>query len=398
MDKVIKHANIIYVRNIATIGGVETYVYELVKKYKDYDIAVVCKTIAPAQKKRIQEYCKVYIHTNQIIDCKVAIINYDTSIIDYITKDIWKENLKDNDPMGIYQGIHTNYMHPSQGKLPQDSRIKMYLAITEEILRNFSKLSDATNVMLCRNPLELEEDTKPFVIVSPTRLTKEKGDQLMYELSNALDRLGIKFIWFILTTEEYLNGSIFKNPGVVYVKNRLDVSGFLKLADWVVLPSVCEGDSYTIKEALYRNIPIVARHLEYFDEYGIEDGKNALFINEDNVMNVAERMTQPLKFNFKKIEDGYSSILADSKSRYEEEKRMKVEVQCIKAYTSMKPEEDGEKEVKLGKIFTVTRERADELLENPPLVKVLREFKEEKVIKEEPKEVIVPKKDNKKKK
>lgn len=77
---------------------------------------------------------------------------------------------------------------------------------------------------------------------------------------------------------------------------------------------------------------------------------------------------------------------------------MKVEVQCIKAYTSMKPEEDGEKEVKLGKIFTVTRERADELLENPPLVKVLREFKEEKVIKEEPKEVIVPKKDNKKKK
>ena len=37
----IKHANIFYVRNIHAIGGVETYVYELAKKYKDYDIAVV---------------------------------------------------------------------------------------------------------------------------------------------------------------------------------------------------------------------------------------------------------------------------------------------------------------------------------------------------------------------
>ena len=59
----IKHANIFYVRDICAIGGVETYLYELVKKYKDYDIAVVCKTIAPEQRKRLSKYCHVYIHS-----------------------------------------------------------------------------------------------------------------------------------------------------------------------------------------------------------------------------------------------------------------------------------------------------------------------------------------------
>lgn len=44
---IIKHDNIVYAGNINVIGGVEQYVYELIKKYKDNDIAVVCETITP---------------------------------------------------------------------------------------------------------------------------------------------------------------------------------------------------------------------------------------------------------------------------------------------------------------------------------------------------------------
>ena len=107
----IKHDNIFYIRNINAIGGVETYVYELVKKYKDKDIAVVCKTIAPKQKERINKYCKVYIHKEQQIECKVIITNWDTSIIKYI-----------NPEAKIYTGLHTDYSHPSQGSVPVDNK------------------------------------------------------------------------------------------------------------------------------------------------------------------------------------------------------------------------------------------------------------------------------------
>ena len=47
------HDNIIYVRDISEIGGVETFAYEMVKKYKDLDIAVVYKTAHWKQLERI---------------------------------------------------------------------------------------------------------------------------------------------------------------------------------------------------------------------------------------------------------------------------------------------------------------------------------------------------------
>lgn len=355
----IKHKNIVYVRDIAPIGGVETYVYELIKKYKDLDIAVVCRTIAPNQKRRLQEMCKVYEFRNEPIECDVAIINWDTSIIDYLPKEIWKENLHEGDPRGIYQGVHADYTHPAMGPLPQDKRIKEYLCITREQMDKWPLMTDSKNVRLCRNPLEIkDEDT--LVIVSPTRLTKQKGGDLMLQIANELDKQGTKFIWFVITTDEYLDNPIFRNNNVIWIRNRLDVSGFLNIADWVVLPSECEGDSYTIKEALYRGVPIVARHLKYFDEYDIKDGKNALFVDDFNVEKVAKKMKKRLKFTFKHIEDGYKELFIPSKSHYKKDKKKKVRLKCT-AFLGFDLIEEN-KHMNCGDFDTFTEERAEELL------------------------------------
>lgn len=351
----IKHDNIIYVRDINPIGGVETYVYELVKKYHEYDIAVVCRRIAKEQKKRLQKYCKVYEFKNEPIECKVAIINWDVSIIDYLPKEIWKENLKKGDVRGIYQGVHADYTHPTQGILPQDPRIKEYLAITEDIIRNWT---GTDNVRLCRNPLELEEDEKPLILVSPTRLTKEKGGDVMLQIANELDKQGTSFIWFVLTTDEYLDNPIFLNKNVIRIPNRLDVGTFLSMADWVVLPSECEGDSYTIREALYRGIPIVARHLKYFDEYDIKDGVNALFVGE--IEDVARRMKKKLKFTFKPIQDGYDEILIKGKSHYKQDLRKTEKLRCT--YMLGVDLIDEGYHIKEGETIVVDKDRAEELL------------------------------------
>lgn len=356
----IKHDNIIYARDISPIGGVETYVYELAKKYHKYDIAVVCRRIARVQKKRLQKWCKVYEYHNEPIDCKVAIINWDTSIIDYLPKEIWKENLKPGSKEGIYQGIHADYTHPAMGSLPQDPRIKEYLAITEDVLRGFHELSNGKNVRVCRNPYELEKKDKPLVIVSPTRLTKEKGGDLMLRLADELDKQGTEFIWFVLTTDEYLGNPIFMNNNVIWIKNRLDVDKFLSMADWVVLPSQCEGDSYTIREAMYRGIPIVARHLKYFDEYGIKDGENALFIDDLNVEDIAKRMKKRLKFTFEPIEDGYDEILIHGKSHYEQDLEKKVTLKCTYRLGIDLIEEGYH--LDYGKTDKFTTDRAEELM------------------------------------
>jgi hypothetical protein len=80
----IRHNNIIYISNISKLGGVESFAYYMAKKYNSYDICVLCKSIDFNQLERLKEFCPVYIHKGQDIYCKTMIINYDTSILDFV--------------------------------------------------------------------------------------------------------------------------------------------------------------------------------------------------------------------------------------------------------------------------------------------------------------------------
>ena len=67
----IEHENIIYIRDFSQLGGVETFTYELAKKYRDLDIAVVYKTAHDSQLKRVRKFCRTYQHTDQKIKCYI---------------------------------------------------------------------------------------------------------------------------------------------------------------------------------------------------------------------------------------------------------------------------------------------------------------------------------------
>lgn len=161
----INHANIIYMPHISPLGGIETYVYEMIKKYKDLDIAVVSKRCDPIQAKRIKKYCKLYIHTNQEIKCKVAIINYDTSIINYINEDA-----------KIYETIHGDYTNRKRYNYrlpPTHERITGYIAITKYLEKEIGKLLNTDKMVMSYNPLTIEKK-ECLTLVSATRLHKEK--------------------------------------------------------------------------------------------------------------------------------------------------------------------------------------------------------------------------------
>ena len=348
----IKHDNIIYVRNIHAIGGVETYTYELVKKYKDLDIAVVCKTIAPEQKKRLKKFCRVYVHRDEEIECKVCITNWDTSIIGYLNEDA-----------KVYTGLHTDYSNPTEILgLPKDHPRITYIGITEDSMKKFTEVTGIDRTVLCRNPLELEEDEDVLMLMSATRLSEIKGGHRMLEIANELDRQGINFLWFIFTTDEYPENPVWQNKSVIHVSNRLELGKYMNKVDWIVQPSICEGDSYTLREALYRGKPVVVCELGYFKEYGIEDGANALFLNEDcsNVEDVVKRMLKPLKFKFEPIKDSYEKILVKGKSHYKEDREKKVKIRCT--YFLGFDDLEQHRHVEPNEVIEVSEDRADELL------------------------------------
>ena len=323
----IRHKNIIYCRDISELGGVETYVYQLAKKYKDLDIAVVYKSIHPNQLKRLSKICYTYKHTNQKIICDVAIINYDSSIIDYITPEIWKDNLKEKDPRGIYQGVHADYTNPAYTVIPQDKRVKCYLCITKHILKTYPKLIGADNAMLCYNPLIVEDEPKPLVLVSATRLSVVKGKNRMIELAKELDRREINYIWYVFTEDR----NAIDSPNVIFMNPRLDVYKWITQADYVVQLSDTEACSYTINESLYRNIPIIVTPLPYLTEIGYKDGINGYTLEFDcsNVKEVADKILDIPKFEFKPLKDKYDKIFIKSKSDYYDKYLKAVDCQVI---------------------------------------------------------------------
>lgn len=377
----IEHSNIIYMPVISELGGIETYVYELVKKYHYLDIAVVSKQCANNQADRIRKYCKLYIHKGEKIKCNVCIINYDQSIIPFI-----------DEKAKIYQTIHADYTQPIYKDKPKSNpRITGYIAITKFLEEKMSYLG---NMIMSYNPLTVEK--KDFItLVSATRLHEHKGANRMLKLAYEMDRLGIDFIWYVLTND--INK--IKHPNIVYIKPRLDTYKWLEIADYVCLLSDSEACSYTLNEALYRNIPIICTPLPYLEEIGVKDGINSYIVEFDcsNINDVAKRIVNIPKFEFNKMEDIYNRLFTKKKSKIKEDIMIKVE--ALKTYQELSCEDVGLKRVpNPGEVFEVSKERLDVLLGNnaynKAFVKVLEE-EEKAVVPKKEEKAVVPKKKKK---
>lgn len=217
---IIKHSNILYIKDISALGGVETWAYELAKKYHNLDLAVVVKTIDFHQLQRLSKLVPVYRHTNQKIECDVAVINYDVSIIPYIDAKV-----------GIYQTIHGDYENPAyHWSSPTSPKIKEYICITDYLMDSVKRITGNTNLRLSYNPLTPDKVDKPLVLLSATRLSPIKGLDRMKKLAKALDETGVNYVWFVFTNSSDEIGS----HNVVYMKNTLNTSKWYELADYVV--------------------------------------------------------------------------------------------------------------------------------------------------------------------
>lgn len=381
----IYHDNIIYISIISKLGGVESFAYYMAKKYKDLDIAVLCKSGDAKQLDRIRRHCPAYVHRGEDIECKVMIINYDTSILDYV---------KSGD---VYMVVHADYSQPCYTVYPNFThpKIKKVLGITQYIC---DKIKEQFNVdcELCYNPIVAEDDEPRLTLVSATRLSKIKGGWRMKALAEALDLTGINYVWYVFTNDQDSIGS--KN--VIFLQPRLDVYKWIKEADYLVQLSDTEACSYAINEALMYGTQVVVTPLPYLKEFGIEDNKNALIMNFncDNVYDIVKRIKDNHRAVWTVPKDNYKNILAKGKSHYTKEiragmKKVRVKVKFRDMMHNNIMRYVGEEFVEEDKRATDLIDRGFlSLVENiePKVVAV------EKAVKEERKEKAIVKKELKK--
>ena len=311
--------NVFYWPYINCIGGVETFLYELGKKYgKDYDITLYYGTGDKDQIRRLKQYIRVKKYTGERIKCDKIFFGWCTDIINNV------------DANEYYQMLHADYK--AQKMQPcRDPRITAYLGVSKAVCETFTE-TFGLPAKLCYNPLTVDKPKKMLRLISATRLTKEKGGHRIAQLAQALEDAGIPYTWEVFTNSA-ADRAANKNPNIVFRDVRLDIRDQIANADYLVQLSDTEAYSYSIIEALALGTPVIVTPWPCIVDLGVEDGVNGFVLPFDMSDIPVGRIYKGLKkFKYEIRQDCFTELLEPGKGNYADEKDEPVKVRCTVYY------------------------------------------------------------------
>lgn len=336
-----EYKNIFYFYNINSIGGVETFFYYLAKKYKNKDITIFYSIGNEEQIKRLKKYVRVKKYNGEKIKCKKAFFNYGALIIDNVEAEEY------------IQIIHADYK--AQGINPIiNPKITKFIGVSKQVCKSFEELT-GIKTGLIYNPIEVDEPKPLLKLISATRLTAEKGKNRIIKLGKLLNEKGIPYIWLIFTNDE----TKIDNPNIVYMKPRLDITDYMKEADFLVQLSSSEAYCFSVVESLMLGKPVIVTDLPVYKEIGLNNN-NSIKLDLDFEDIDTDKLFKKYEFTYNPKKDNWDKILADGESTYQKDFKKIVKVKCIKDYD----------DILLGKHITkdteyeVNKVRAEELQEH----------------------------------
>ena len=346
------YSNVFFVNSILEIGGIETYLYEIAKKYNKYDITIMYNEADTRQLNRLRKLVRV-IRRPSKVKCKKAFVPY-------------SYNLEGVEFEELIQVVHANYkvqtMPPNT-----DSRIKKYIGVSGWVAKDYEDLLKAQGVekkvQVYYNPLTIEKEAKILKLISATRLSSEKGAKRIVKLAELLNEKKIPFIWLIFTKDKYAIPNI---PNVLLMPTTLNIRPYIKEADYLVQLSDTEACPYSIREAWELGTMTITTPIPSLYELGLVEGENGYVLpyNMENI-DVEKLYNGVKKFKYKGLEDRYDELLDKSPRTYEIHLE-NVEVKAITGYEDI----ELKRFIPGGTKFTTSRARADELIANKKVIEI----------------------------
>lgn len=304
----VKYSNVFLCNKIGKIGGVETFLYEIGKKYGIWDITVVYNEADLNQVKRISKYVRC-VRLTEPIHCEKCFMNYQAP----------RERVIADEYIAL---VHANYEVENRDVLPGcNEYYGVSNWVSEAYERLLKKQGCDKEVKTCYNPITYEKPNKALFLVSATRLSKEKGKDRMIKLANMLTEANIPFIWLVFTNDL----DRIDNPNVFYMKPTISVRDYMARADYVVQLSDTEGCPYTPMEANLLGVPCIYTPVESMIEIGIQGYQVPFDMNFD-----VKKLLDIPKVDWKPPKDIWDTILVKKKSTYTPDEM--VEVEALKTY------------------------------------------------------------------
>lgn len=271
---------IIYQNYLYKIGGIETWLYNFVKEFNEYDITVVCKDINIAQCEHISQYANVEIDRGQNFECDVLVLgNYDAAPV------LGRVKTKK-----VYQLIHADWKGITQQPMwrdfvwRKDNRIDEIISVSQTAADGL-KATMGYDSTVIYNPLDQdfqEEDGLTFITLS--RMTSEKGANRIIKMARKMKEEGRRFVWLLCCTLEQCSQETIqaiKNiPEFIIIEPSIHNKALIKNADYLVQLSDTESFCYSAYEALQRQVPVILT--DFPEAYNIVDeGENGYIIKKD---------------------------------------------------------------------------------------------------------------------
>ena len=392
---------ILYHNNLLKFGGVDTFVYNFVKKMsKFYDILFLYTTANAENLERISKYVKTekYNKDKKYI-CDICILasawgQYPDSVIAKSGRYI--------------QMVHADYIRAKETNFYYQKWFKTteHIGVSEHVCKIFKELYPTEEITRIYNILDETQETKTILkLISATRVSKEKGYNRMLKLAQELKKANIKFRWTIFTDLELYNQKPFDLEEIVYMKPNHDFMDYITEADYGVQLSDTEGYSYFINECLQYGTPVLCTDFPSAYE-SVEDGINGYILDMDlknlDVDKIVNNIPKDFKYKEKCSEKDWIKLL-DKKVERKRSKMFKViakqdykdkRAELIEEYKDkeIKYDELGNALIKEGDIYIISNPERAKQIEESGLAVVI-EMKEESK-KERTKE---PQKENKEK-
>lgn len=271
---------ILYHNNLLKFGGVDTFVYNFVKKMNKYfDILFLYTTADKNNLERIKKYVKTEQYSKDkkyicdICICASAWGQYPDSVIAKSGRYI--------------QMVHADYIKAKEIGFIYNKWHKTteHIGVSNYVCKIFKELYPNEKITRIYNILDEVKETKPILkLISATRVSKEKGYERMLKLAQELKKANIRFRWTIFTDLNLYNQKPFDLEEIVYMKPSHDFFDYIKESDYGVQLSDTEGYSYFINECLQYGTPVICTNFPSAYE-SVENEKNG-YILDMNLSNL----------------------------------------------------------------------------------------------------------------
>ena len=347
IPKPIKAQVVIYQGRIHEIGGVETWIFNFTKIFKDqYDILVLYgQQSSEAQLDRLREMVPVVMNGTRRIVCDTFL---NMRITDKIPANVTAKQ--------VIQLCHLCQAKENYKIQPQHDLVVFPSKAAKK------SFADQTDGMVIQNPtIEHWNEARALILVTASRFTYEKGYERMKALAARLKEKKVEFAWFVFT-----DANVKPFPGMIKMEPTLDIIPWIKSADYLVQLSDQESFCYSIVEAMECGTGVITTNLPVLLEIGFMEGDDGWILpwegkisdeTIERICNCIPKIPKSRMIQNERIKADWKSLLGNTKKQWKDhEGQLTIKITC--AYY----DQELSRMVKEGEELTEPAARADYLI------------------------------------